>query len=84
MSNQVDSSAAAPQVLDDWFLDLLECPGCEFHRPLKLNAQGDALLCDCGRYAFPVREGIPILLVEEAVVVDPAADPSIGAEGANG
>ena len=84
MSNEVTGAGMAPQVLDDWFLDLLECPGCDYHRPLKLSAAGDSLNCDCGRYAFPVREGIPILLVEEAGILDPSADPAVPAKGANG
>jgi len=29
------------------------------------------------RYGFPVRDGIPILLVEEAVVLNPSADPAV-------
>ena len=82
MSNEVTAVPAA-QALDDWFLDLLECPGCDYHRPLKLSAAGDALNCECGRYGYPVREGIPILLVEEAVVLDASADPAIPAKGAN-
>ena len=76
MSKDVTGDALPPQVLDDWFLDLLECPGCDYHRPVKLSVAGDALNCECGRYAFPVRDGIPILLVEEAQVLDPSADPA--------
>ena len=76
MSNEITSDGLPPQVLDDWFLDLLECPGCEYHRPLKLSSDSGSLNCDCGRYGFPVRDGIPILLVEEAVILDPSADPA--------
>jgi hypothetical protein len=77
MNTDTKSDPLPPQKLDDWLLDLLECPGCEYHRPVKLNAAGDSLDCDCGKYGFPVRDGIPILLVEEAVVQDAAADPSV-------
>jgi uncharacterized protein YbaR (Trm112 family) len=82
MSNDIPGEGLAPQVLDEWFLDLLECPGCEFHRPVKLNAARDSLDCACGRYGFPVRDGIPILLVEEAQLLDPAADPAAFQKGA--
>ncbi|HLJ56141.1 MAG TPA: hypothetical protein VKT77_13965 [Chthonomonadaceae bacterium] len=82
MSNDQPAVKPPLQELDDWFLDLLECPGCDYHRPLRRGATGDALLCDCGRYAYPVRDGIPILLVEEAVIVDETADPAVGAQGA--
>jgi uncharacterized protein YbaR (Trm112 family) len=82
MINDVTGEVLAPQVLDDWFLELLECPGCEFHLPVKLNAACDSLDCACGRYGFPVRDGIPILLVEEAVVLDAAAYPAAFEKGA--
>ncbi|MBX3111889.1 MAG: Trm112 family protein [Fimbriimonadaceae bacterium] len=46
------------------FLDLLACPACP-DRP-KLTDAGDALVCTtCGR-RYPVVDGIPHLLVEEA------------------
>ena len=71
-----NTPALKPQQMDQWFLDLLVCPGCEQRHPVALNESKDALLCACGRYSFPVREGIPILLVEEAVTLDPNADPA--------
>ena len=64
-----------PQPLDAWFLDLLECVGCDKHLPVHLNESQLALVCHCGRYAFPVRDGIPIMLIEEAEELDPNARP---------
>jgi uncharacterized protein YbaR (Trm112 family) len=81
MSKEEATDRLPPQVLDDWFLDLLECPGCEYHLPLNLNAESDCLICACGRFGFPVREGIPILLVEEATVLNATADPSAVPKG---
>jgi uncharacterized protein len=78
MSQETTSDGLPPQELDDWFLDLLECPGCDYHRPVHLSGDRRALNCDCGKFAFPVRDGIPILLVEEARVLDADADPSAG------
>ena len=66
-----------PQTLDPWFLELLACPGCEARSPLRLSSAGDTLLCACGRYAYPIRDGIPILLVEEATVLDAGAGPGV-------
>lgn len=66
---------AAPQPLDPWFLELLACPACEQRHPVDLNPDKTALHCRCGRYAFPIRDGIPILLVEEAAVLNPDARP---------
>lgn len=46
-------------------LDLLACPVPECRRPLTLAADEQSLQCTgCGR-VYPVRDGIPILLVEE-------------------
>lgn len=62
-------SAVAVQ-LDPQLLEILACP-CPEHAPLKTGTatdpQADYLTCtSCGR-SFPVREGIPVLLLDEAV-----------------
>ncbi|HZP82531.1 MAG TPA: Trm112 family protein [Chthonomonadaceae bacterium] len=75
MSAENSENAPAPQPLDQWFLDLLACPACEQHLPLRLSETKDTLLCGCGRYAYPIRDGIPILLVDEATVLDENARP---------
>ncbi len=69
------SETAPPQPFDDWFLELLACPACSQHWPVLLSDQKDAFLCKCGRYSFPVRDGIPILLVEEATLLNENAHP---------
>lgn len=56
--------------LDPQLLEILACP-CPEHAPLKpgtaADPQADFLTCtSCGR-SFPVREGIPVLLLDEAV-----------------
>jgi len=56
--------------LDPVLLDVLACPA-EHHAPLDLGAPGDpdapALTCSqCGR-TFPIRDGIPVLLLDEAI-----------------
>ena len=51
-------NASVPQEL----LDILVCPVDK----AKVHLQGDRLVCEqCGR-AYPVRDGIPIMLEEEA------------------
>ena len=50
--------------LDSWLLEILACPAC--HSPLE--ERDTELVCtgqDCG-LAYPVRDGIPVLLVDEA------------------
>ena len=58
-----------PPRLDPVLLDVLACPA-DHHAPLTLGAPGDpnasALTCTrCGR-TFPIRDGIPVLLLDEA------------------
>ena len=62
-------SAVAVQ-LDAQLLEILACP-CPEHAPLKVGTatdpSADYLTCtSCGR-SFPVRDGIPVLLLDEAV-----------------
>ena len=51
-------------MLDEKLLGLLACPACEERPPVRLA--GEELLCDkCGR-AYPIIDGIPDMLVEDA------------------
>ena len=55
--------AAGP--IDLELLAILACPA-EHHAPLELASSGNELLCtECDR-AFPIRDGIPVLLLDEA------------------
>jgi uncharacterized protein YbaR (Trm112 family) len=48
-------------------LDILVCPAPECRKPLTLAADETSLQCTgCGR-TYPIRDGIPILLVEKAI-----------------
>jgi uncharacterized protein YbaR (Trm112 family) len=52
----------APPLLDKELLDILACPACR----ADVRLEGDRLVCtSCGK-RYPVRDGIPIMLVEEA------------------
>ena len=47
-------------------LEILACPNC--HGTLAVDHDRDELVCtaaDCG-LAYPVRQGIPVLLIDEA------------------
>ncbi len=65
-----------PQPLDDWFIALLACPGCDQRHPVTLSADKTSLLCACGKYSFPVTDGIPVLLINSATVLDENANPN--------
>ncbi|MEW9527137.1 Trm112 family protein [Microbispora sp. NPDC049125] len=52
--------------IDDWLLEILACPACK--SPLHAAADADELACtseSCG-LIYPVRDDIPVLLVDEA------------------
>ena len=47
-------------------LEILACPNC--HSALAVDHEREELVClatECG-LAYPVREGIPVLLIDEA------------------
>ena len=57
--------AAGPLGLDPVLLEILACPDTH-HSPLTVDEAASELVCTtCGR-AFPVRDGIPVLLLDEA------------------
>jgi len=50
--------------MDKKLLDLLACPVCK--GPLKLAKDPEELTCLGDRLAYPIRDDIPVMLVEEA------------------
>lgn len=50
--------------LDKRLLDILACPVCK--GMLEYRRASDTLVCRFDRLAFPVRDGIPVMLEEEA------------------
>ena len=49
--------------IDPQLLEILACP-CEHHAPL--DAKDDSLVCTRCRTSFPVRDDIPVMLLDEA------------------
>ena len=45
-------------------LDILACPVCK--TPVKLTGDQKGLRCDNCRRVYPVRDGIPVMLIDEA------------------
>ena len=61
--------------IDRRLLDLLVCPLCK--GPLQRRGPPDELVCPADRLAFPVRDGIAVMLESEArPLADPLSDPS--------
>lgn len=50
--------------MDTKLLDILACPLCK--GPLKLNPDKTELICKQDALAYPVRDGIPVMLETEA------------------
>ena len=44
--------------------DILACPVCK--GPLKFQRAAGVLVCRAERLAFPIREGVPLMLEEDA------------------
>jgi uncharacterized protein len=51
--------------LDPALLAILACPDTH-HSPLTVDVDASELVCPTCHRAFPVREGIPVLLLDEA------------------
>ncbi len=51
-------------VLDTRLLEILACPLCK--GPLLHRAAAQVLICRADRLAFPIRDGVPVMLETEA------------------
>jgi uncharacterized protein YbaR (Trm112 family) len=45
-------------------LDILACPQCK--QPIRPEQEETVLVCDRCRLSYPVRDGIPVMLIDEA------------------
>lgn len=50
--------------MDNKLLEILVCPLCK--GPLVYQKDAGELICKADRLAFPIRDGIPVMLVDEA------------------
>ena len=55
--------------MDSKLLDILACPTCK--GPLLWKRDTRELICRPDRLAFPVRDGIPVMLEDEARSLPP-------------
>ena len=54
--------------MDPKLLEILVCPLCK--GPLVHQREAHELICKADRLAFPIRDGIPVMLVDEARRLD--------------
>ncbi len=50
--------------IDPWLLERLVCPLTR--TPLRFDADAGELISDAAGLAYPIRDGVPVMLVEEA------------------
>lgn len=52
------------EALDPWLLSILVCPVTR--TPLRYDANAQELVSDEAGLAYPIRDGVPVLLAERA------------------
>ena len=50
--------------MDKSLLDILACPSCKGN--LNYNKSQQELICPACRVAYPIRDAIPVMLIDEA------------------
>ena len=50
--------------MDKRLLEILVCPLCK--SPLHLDPENHELICKADRLAYPIRDDVPVMLVDEA------------------
>jgi len=52
--------------VDAELLEILACPACK--TPVRLVKDGAALKCDSCHRVYPIKDDIPVMLIDEATV----------------
>ena len=52
--------------VDKELLEILACPNCK--TPVRLVNNGQGLKCDKCRRVYPIKDDIPVMLIDEATV----------------
>jgi uncharacterized protein YbaR (Trm112 family) len=61
-SPAVPTTAPVPQKVDPELLQILRCPLTRS----RLRLEGETLVAEVGGLRYPIRDGIPVMLMEEA------------------
>jgi uncharacterized protein YbaR (Trm112 family) len=59
--------------MDKRLLDILVCPVCK--GPLQHDRSRQELVCAADQLAFPIRDGIPVMMESEARQCSPSEGP---------
>jgi hypothetical protein len=57
--------------IDKDLLAILACPKCK--GDVRLSSKGDGLICEGCQVMYPIREDIPVMLIDEAIPLDKRA-----------
>ena len=57
-------------MVDERLLKILVCPQCK----QDIRLEDDTLICDKCSLKYPIRDGIPIMLIDEAEPLEAPAD----------
>ncbi len=49
-------------------MEILACPKCK--QSVDLTEDGLAINCQACRLSFPVRDGVPVMLIDEATTIE--------------
>ena len=60
--------------MDTRLLDIMACPVCK--GPVQYRRSEQVLVCRLDRLSYPIRDGVPVMLEEEARLL-PADDPQL-------
>jgi len=55
------------------YLNILVCPNCK--GGLSLDEAANELICDLDKLAFPIQDGIAVMLIDQARQIMPAVNP---------
>ncbi|MFZ7304691.1 Trm112 family protein [Avibacterium avium] len=55
--------------MNEKLLDILACPICQGR--LKYDKENEQLICTFEQLAYPIEQGIPVLLAERAIALQP-------------
>ncbi|MDA1089147.1 MAG: Trm112 family protein [Proteobacteria bacterium] len=64
------------RTVDPKLLEILVCPLTK--GPLRYDSAANELISEQAGLAFPIRDGIPIMLIDEARTIDYDAPPAAG------
>jgi uncharacterized protein YbaR (Trm112 family) len=56
--------------ISEELLRILCCPKCK--GDIELNESGDGLICNTCMLLYPIKDDIPIMLIDEAIPVKPS------------